>query len=382
MKQIAILGSTGSIGTQTLDVVDQGGFTVVALTAYANVDLLVEQAMKYSPRLVVIMNPALADELEYKLQGQSIQVMAGMDGLIAAATHPDVDMVVNSLVGAVGVRPTWEAIRAGKDIALANKETLVTAGALIVGEAQARGVQILPIDSEHNALFQALHGEDRSKVSRLILTASGGPFRTFTKEQLVDVTPAQALKHPNWAMGGKITIDSATLMNKGLEVIEARWLFGIDYDQIDVVVHPQSIVHSLVEFVDSSILAELGLPDMRVPIQYALHYPVRQKNTLERLDLVKVGQLSFEAPKWEHFPCLCLAIQAGRRGGTLPAVMNAANEVAVYQFLHGEIGFMGIPDLIAQVMEHHEVIDSPDLDTILAADAWARTEAERVVKRC
>lgn len=380
MKRIAILGSTGSIGTQTLDVIDQGGFEVVALTAYSNVKLLAEQALKYSPQLVVIMNPALVDELDYTLQGTGIKVMAGMEGLIEAATHPAVDMVVNSLVGAVGVRPTWEAIRAGKDIALANKETLVTAGALIMREAEARGVQILPIDSEHNALFQALHGEDRSKVSRLIITASGGPFRTFTKEQLVDVTPAQALKHPNWSMGGKITIDSATLMNKGLEVIEARWLFGIDYDQIDVVVHPQSIVHSLVEFVDSSILAELGLPDMRVPIQYALHYPVRQKNTLERLDLVKVGQLTFEAPKWDQFPCLRLAIGAGRRGGTLPAVMNAANEVAVYQFLQGKISFLGIAELIEQVMQNHEVIDTPDLDAILAADAWARTAAERMVK--
>lgn len=382
MKRIAILGSTGSIGTQTLDVVDQGGFQVVALTANSNAKLLAAQALKYSPQSVVMMNPAHLDELDYMLAGSGIEILTGMEGLTAAAAHRDADLVVNSLVGAVGVRPTWEAIRAGKDIALANKETLVTAGALIMEEAAARGVQILPIDSEHNALFQALHGEDRSKVSRLILTASGGPFRTFTQEQLLEVTPAQALKHPNWDMGGKITIDSATLMNKGLEVIEARWLFGIDYDRIDVVVHPQSIVHSLVEFADSSILAELGLPDMRVPIQYALHYPVRQKNTLERLDLAKVGQLTFEAPRWELFPCLSLAIQAGRRGGTLPAVMNAANEVAVYWFLQGKIRFMGIPELIARVMERHEIADSPDLDTILAADAWARAEAERMVKQC
>lgn len=382
MKRLAILGSTGSIGTQTLQVVDECGFEVVALTANSSVDVLAEQALKYRPKLVVVMNPTYQDELNYKLQGTNIKIMTGMEGLLEAATHPDVDMVVNSLVGAVGVRPTWEAIRKRKDIALANKETLVTAGELIMGEAAAYGVQILPVDSEHNALFQALNGEDRKKVSRLILTASGGPFRNYTALELEKVTPAQALKHPNWDMGGKITIDSATLMNKGLEVIEARWLFDMEYDRIDVVVHPESIVHSLVEFQDSSILAEMGVPDMRVPIQYALTYPVRRRNTLERLDLVKVGQLTFEAPKWDLFPCLSLALTAGRRGGTLPAVMNAANEIAVYKFLKAEIGFMEIPAVIKQVMEQHEVIDSPNLNEILAADQWARAETERVVERC
>ena len=382
MKRLTILGSTGSIGTQTLDVVDAYGFQVVALTANSRVDLLAAQALQYRPKLVVVMNPHYKDELEYKLQGTNIKVLTGMEGLLEAATHPEADMVVNALVGAVGVRPTWEAIQSGKDIALANKETLVTAGALIMGEAAARGVAILPVDSEHNALFQALHGEQRQAVNRLILTASGGPFRNYTQEQLLKVTKAQALKHPNWEMGGKITIDSATLMNKGLEVIEARWLFDVDYDHIDVVVHPQSIVHSLVEFHDSSILAELGVPDMRVPIQYALTYPVRMKNTLERLDLVKVGQLTFEAPKWELFPCLNLAISAGRRGGTLPAVMNAANEVAVYKFLADEIGFMQIAEIIKEVMDRHEVITSPGLSEILDADQWARGETERVVERC
>lgn len=380
MKKIAILGSTGSIGTQTLDVVDEHGFEVIALTANSSVETLAEQALKYRPKIVVLMNPTFLDELEYRLQGTNIKVLAGMDGLIEAAAHPDAELVVNSLVGAVGVRPTLEAIRSGKDIALANKETLVTAGELIMGEAEAKGVQILPVDSEHNALFQAMHGEDRKKISRLIVTASGGPFRNFTPEELDQVTPAQALKHPNWDMGGKITIDSATLMNKGLEVIEARWLFDIEYDQIDVVVHPESIVHSLVEYVDSSILAELGVPDMRVPIQYALTYPERFRNRLERLDLVKVGQLNFEEPKRDLFPCLNLAVEAGRRGGTLPAVMNAANEVAVYKFLNEEIRFMEIPELIRKVMERHEVIDSPDLNQILAADEWARAEVERMVE--
>lgn len=382
MKKISILGSTGSIGTQTLDVVDEHGFEVIALTANSRVEILAEQALKYRPKIVVLMNSKFLDELEYRLQGTNIKVLAGMNGLIEAATHPDAELVVNSLVGAVGVRPTLEAIRSGKDIALANKETLVTAGELIMGEAAAKGVQILPVDSEHNALFQAMHGEDRKKISRLIVTASGGPFRNFTQEDLEQVTPMQALKHPNWDMGGKITIDSATLMNKGLEVIEARWLFDIDYDQIDVVVHPESIVHSLVEYVDSSILAELGVPDMRVPIQYALTYPERFENHLERLDLVKVGQLNFEEPKRDLFPCLDLALEAGRRGGTLPAVMNAANEVAVYKFLNEKIRFMEIPELIRKVMDRHEVIDSPDLKQILAADEWARAEVERMVERC
>ncbi|AZR72379.1 1-deoxy-D-xylulose-5-phosphate reductoisomerase [Anoxybacter fermentans] len=380
MKKIAILGSTGSIGTQTLEVVDQGGFEVIALSANSSVIKLATQALKYRPKMVVLMNSAFLDELEYRLKGTDIKVLAGMEGLIEAVTDPDVELIVNALVGAVGIRPTLEGIRAGKQIALANKETLVAAGELVMQEAQRYGIDILPIDSEHNAIFQALAGEDRSKISRLILTASGGPFRNYSREELKKVTPAQALKHPNWDMGGKITIDSATLMNKGLEVIEAHWLFGIDYDRIDVVVHPQSIVHSLVEFVDSSILAELGLPDMRVPIQYALTYPERRKNFLERLDLVKVGELTFEKPKRDLFPCLELAYQAGRRGGTLPAVMNAANEVAVAKFLNEEISFLEIPELIRRVMEKHQVIDSPDLNQILAADQWARAEIERMVE--
>ncbi len=382
MKKIGILGSTGSIGTQTLDVVDECGFEVIALTANSRVDLLAEQALKYHPELVVLMNPDSLDELEYKLKGQNIKVLSGMEGLLQIVNHPEIDLIVNALVGAVGVRPTLEAIRSGKDIALANKETLVTAGELVMAEAAKHEVQILPVDSEHNALFQALQGEEVKWVSRLILTASGGPFRRYTAEDLEQVTPTQALKHPNWDMGGKITIDSATLMNKGLEVIEAHWLFGIDYDHIDVVVHPQSIIHSLVEFHDSSILAELGLPDMRIPIQYALTYPEREKNRLERLDLVKVAQLTFEEPKKELFPCLDLAYRAGRRGGTLPAVMNAANEVAVAKFMQGKITFQEIPDYITRIMNRHQVIDSPDLEEILAADNWARGETERMVEGC
>ena len=382
MKRIAILGSTGSIGTQTLDVVEQGGFEVVALTANSSIDTLAEQALKFDSKFVVIMNPDLVDELKYKLKDSNIEVLQGMEGLIQVATHSDVELVVNSLVGAVGVRPTLEAIGAGKNIALANKETLVTAGELVMSEAEKHRVQILPIDSEHNALFQAMVGEDRKSISRLILTASGGPFRTYSKDDLEGVTREQALDHPNWDMGGKITIDSATLMNKGLEVIEAHWLFGIDYDYIDVVVHPQSVVHSLVEYVDSSVLAELGEPDMRVPIQYALTYPARRTNQLEKLDLVKIGQLTFEEPKRDLFPCLDLAYRAGKRGGTLPAVMNAANEVAVAKFLKEELTFLEIPQLIKKVMDNHKVIDSPDLEQILEADKWARKQAERMMEEC
>ncbi|WP_027338729.1 1-deoxy-D-xylulose-5-phosphate reductoisomerase [Halonatronum saccharophilum] len=379
MKKISILGSTGSIGTQTLEVVEElgGEISVVALTANSSIDLLADQINKFKPKYGVLMNGELINELKYKLKHSETRILSGLDGLIKVATLEEVDMVINSLVGSIGVRPTLEAIRAGNDIGLANKETLVTAGAIVTKEAKKKGVKILPIDSEHNAIFQALRGERDRDVKRIILTASGGPFREWSKDDLKKVTVKEALNHPNWDMGGKITIDSATLMNKGLEVIEARWLFDIDYDRIDVVVHPQSIVHSLVEFNDSSVLAELGLPDMRVPIQYALTYPDRVENSLDSLDLAKVARLTFEEPKRDLFPCLEYAYEAGRIGGTMPAVLNAGNEIAVDMFLNGGIKFLDIPRVISKVMSVHHLVDSPSLDQILEADRWAREQAKR-----
>jgi len=379
MKKIAILGSTGSIGQQTLEVVEEltGQFKVVALTANSSVEILAKQINKFKPKYAVLMNDSLLNELKYKLSYTKTQILTGLEGLIKVATLDEVDLLVNAVVGAIGVKPTLAAIRAGKDIALANKETLVTAGAIVMKEVQENNVKILPIDSEHNAIFQALQGEDRTGVKKIILTASGGPFRTISADKLAEVTVEEALNHPNWDMGGKITIDSATLMNKGLEVIEAKWLFDLDYDQIDVVVHPQSIIHSLVEYKDHSILAELGLPDMKVPIQYALTYPRRNSNNLESLNLAKVGELNFEEPRKDLFPCLNYAYEAGRRGGTMPAVLNAANEIAVSKFLDGKIKFMDIPKLIKRVMSAHEVVDNPTLDQIIEADTWARTEAQK-----
>ncbi|WP_018250148.1 1-deoxy-D-xylulose-5-phosphate reductoisomerase [Orenia marismortui] len=378
MKKITILGSTGSIGKQTLEVIkDLEEIEVLALTANSSVDLLAEQINLFKPKYAVLMNASLINELKYKLNDKKTQILAGLEGLIEVATLDEIDLVVNAVVGAVGVKPTLEAIRAGKDIALANKETLVTAGSIVMREAKENNVKILPVDSEHNAIFQALQGEDENMVKKIILTASGGPFRTFSKNKLTNVTVKEALNHPNWDMGGKITIDSATLMNKGLEVIEAKWLFDLDYDQVDVVVHPQSIIHSLVEYEDHSILAELGLPDMKIPIQYALTYPRRKPNNLESLDLAKIGQLTFEEPKYDLFPCLKYAYQAGEIGGTMPAVLNAANEIAVNKFLKNKIKFVDIPKIIKRVMSAHQVVDNPILEDILEADVWARKQAEK-----
>ncbi|MCK8816493.1 1-deoxy-D-xylulose-5-phosphate reductoisomerase [Natroniella sulfidigena] len=379
MKKISILGSTGSIGKQTLEVIDNltDDFEVLALTANQNVELLTAQVKKYKPQYAVLMNEEAATELKYNLKDLQTEVLVGKSGLIKAATLAEIDLVVNAVVGAVGVKPTLEAIKAGKDIGLANKETLVTAGEIVMREAKQYGVSILPIDSEHNAIFQALQGEEQEQVSRIILTASGGPFREANATDLEEVTVEQALNHPNWDMGGKITIDSATLMNKGLEVIEAKWLFDLDFEQIDVVVHPQSIVHSLVEYQDHSMLAELGLPDMKVPIQYVLTYPKRKENRLESLELAEVGKLTFEEPKRELFPCLDFAYQAGKIGGTMPAVLNAANEIAVAQFLNGELKFIQIPQIIQKVMEAHQSVKNPTLDDILAADSWAREQARK-----
>ncbi|WP_041667677.1 1-deoxy-D-xylulose-5-phosphate reductoisomerase [Acetohalobium arabaticum] len=382
MKTVTILGSTGSIGKQTLEVIRKLDleYELTALTANSNVEVLAAQVREFKPKFAVLMNEEAASELKYKLSDLETKVLTGKEGLIRAATVDQVDLVINSVVGAAGLMPTLEAIEAGKDIGLANKETLVVAGELVMAKAKENGVQILPIDSEHNAVFQALAGEDREVIEKIILTASGGPFRGSTKQELADVTVEEALDHPNWDMGGKITIDSATLMNKGLEVIEARWLFDVEFTDIEVVVHPQSIIHSLVQFKDTSIIAELGLPDMKVPIQYVLTYPQRQENNLERLNLAEVGRLDFEEPDRELFPCLDYAYQAGELGGTMPAVLNAANEVAVARFLAGKLKFIEIPKVIKRVMEQHQIVESPNLTEILAADSWARTQGEKEVE--
>ncbi|SDB98737.1 MULTISPECIES: 1-deoxy-D-xylulose-5-phosphate reductoisomerase [unclassified Candidatus Frackibacter] len=382
MKAIAILGSTGSIGTQTLEVIRnlELDCEIIALTANSNIEKLEAQAREFEPQFAVLMNEEAAKELEYKLSDLKTEVLVGQEGLVEVSTYQKVDLVINSVVGAAGLVPTLEAIKAKKNIGLANKETLVTAGELVMSAAEEYGVQLLPIDSEHNAIFQALKGEKEKAVEKLILTASGGPFRGSTAQNLAEVTVEEALNHPNWDMGGKITIDSATLMNKGLEVIEAKWLFGVDFDDIEVVVHPQSIIHSLVQFRDNSILAELGIPDMKVPIQYVLTYPERVANNWERLDLAEVATLDFEKPDYELFPCLNYAYEAGKRGGTLPAVLNAANEIAVASFLAGDLKFIEIPKLIKRVMNAHQVISQPDLQTILNADKWARAQSQKEVE--
>lgn len=382
MKRITILGSTGSIGTQTLEVIRdlKLDYEIVALTANQNVDKLASQARQFKPQFVVLMDEKAAEELKYRLSDLNTEVLIGEEGLIKVATIERVDLVINSVVGAAGLLPTLKAIRAKKDIGLANKETLVVAGELVMSAAKEKGVDILPIDSEHNAIFQALNGEKQKDIEKIILTASGGPFRGYAKKDLSEVTVEQALDHPNWDMGGKITIDSATLMNKGLEVIEAKWLFNVDFTDIEVVVHPQSIVHSMVRFKDSSIIAELGLPDMKVPIQHVLTYPRRLENQLERLDLTEIGSLEFEEPDRELFPCLNYAYEAGKTGGTLPAVLNAANEVAVTKFLAGKLKFLDIPKLIRKIMEQHQVVENPDLEEILSADSWARVRSQKEVE--
>jgi 1-deoxy-D-xylulose-5-phosphate reductoisomerase len=380
-KKISILGSTGSIGVQTLDVARNLGLQVLALTAYANAELLEKQAREFKPRVISIGDEAAAETLRERLGDLDIQVLSGREGMIQAAVLEEVDTVVTSVVGTVGLLPTVEAIRKGKDIALANKETLVTAGAIVMAEAQKHNVRILPVDSEHSAIYQCLSGNRASSVDRIILTASGGPFRGRKREDLREVTLEQALKHPNWSMGSKITIDSATLMNKGLEVIEAKWLFGLANEQIHVIVHPQSIIHSMVEYVDGSVIAQLGSPDMRLPIQFALTWPKRVSNPFSRLDLLKASSLTFEKPDFEAFPCLRLAFEALQAGGTLPAVMNAANEIAVGAFLNRKIGFLEIADIIESVMAKHSVNIQPCLHDIIELDAWARTAAEEEINR-
>lgn len=378
MQGIAILGSTGSIGTSALAVIARhpDRYRVVALAAGRRVAELAEQVRRFQPELVAVAGPAEALELRQRLGAAAPDILCGDEGLLAVATAPGAAMVLTAVVGILGLRPTLAAIAAGKRILLANKETLVAAGELVMKLARERGVSVLPVDSEHNALFQCLQGENRRGVRRLLLTASGGPFRGRTRAELAHVTPEQALRHPRWVMGPKITVDSATLMNKALEMIEAHWLFGVPMDQIDVLVHPESIVHSLVEYVDGSLLAQLGVTDMKLPIQYALSYPERLEASVPRLDLAALGRLTFAAPDTTTFPSLNYARVAGTMGGTMPAVMNAANEVAVGRFLAGALAFTDIFRTVEAVMNAHRSVDNPGLAEILAADAWARAAAE------
>lgn len=371
MKHISILGSTGSIGTQTLDVVRQNGDVVVeALAAGSNISLLLEQIKEFRPKLVCVFSEEKAKELKETLsKGEyKTEVVAGMDGLLACATIDSAEIVVTAFVGMIGIRPTIEAIKAGKDIALANKETLVTAGHIIMPLAKEHKVSILPVDSEHSAIFQSLQGNAGNRVHKILLTASGGPFRGKTKEELKQVQVEDALKHPNWAMGRKITIDSSTLVNKGLEVIEARWLFDLDADKIQVVVHPQSIIHSMIEYEDGAVIAQLGVPDMKLPIQYALYYPKRKGPTAERLDFYKLKSLEFYPPDTDTFPALTLAYETLRTGGSMPTVYNAANEWAVAAFLERKIAYTDIVRLIQEQMERHEVIVNPCLEEILETE--------------
>lgn len=378
VKRIAVLGSTGSIGRQALDVVlnNKDKLQIVALAAGNNVELLAEQIQKFTPGIVAVASSEDALKLKKLLTDSfNFEVTYGQEGLEEVAAFDECDVVLNAVTGTVGLTPTLKAIEAGKDIAIANKETLVAAGHLVMEAAREKGVNIYPVDSEHSAIWQCIKNDDKS-VSKIILTASGGPFRQMSILEMESVTREMALNHPNWNMGNKITIDSATLMNKGLEVIEARWLFDIDFDHIEVVVHPQSIVHSMVEFVDGSVIAHLGIPDMRIPIQYALSYPERWTNDLPKLKLSKIKQLTFEDPDYEKFPCLKLAYQAGITGGTMPAVLNAANEVAVNRFLNNEIKFTDIYKIVSKVMSKHTAVFNPDLKQILDADKWAREEAK------
>ncbi|MEG6615729.1 1-deoxy-D-xylulose-5-phosphate reductoisomerase [Peptococcaceae bacterium 1198_IL3148] len=382
MKCIAIIGSTGSIGCQALNVAENNpeAVKVVALAAGSNIELLMQQAHQFKPEIISVAHEKDAVKLRSMLSKDIVrEIYFGTEGLIAVATCCLANIVLTAVTGTVGLLPTIRAIEAGKDIALANKETLVAAGGLVMEKVKTHGVNLFPVDSEHSAIWQCLNGEPQKALAKLILTASGGPFRQTPHQQMADITPGMALKHPNWSMGSKITIDSATLMNKGLEVIEARWLFNVDYNDIDVVVHAQSIIHSMVEFVDGSVIAHLGIPDMRIPIQYALSHPDRWPNQLPKLDLIKVSQLTFEEPDMERFPCLKLAFQAGATGGTMPAVMNAANEIAVARFLRKEVGFLDIPVIIRKVMEKHCVIVQPELEDILRADGWARDVAQQLV---
>ena len=372
-KKIAVLGSTGSIGTQTLDIVRANGdLEVEALSAGSNIDLLEQQIREFRPKLAAVYQEEKAVQLRERLRDMDVRVVSGMDGLLELAVMPETEILVTAIVGMIGIRPTIAAIEAGKDIALANKETLVTAGHLIMPLAKEKGVKILPVDSEHSAIFQCLSGEERRSVDKLLITASGGPFRGKKREDLRKVTVEDALRHPNWSMGHKITIDSATLVNKGLEVMEARWLFDVELNDIQVVVQPKSIIHSMVQFRDGAVMAQLGTPDMKLPIQYALYYPDRRYLEGERLDFRTLKEITFEEPDTETFEGLPLAVRASREGGTMPTIFNAANERLVAKFLHREIAFLDIYDGIRGAMEHHQKKENPSLEEILDAEreAW------------
>ncbi|HJA11432.1 MAG TPA: 1-deoxy-D-xylulose-5-phosphate reductoisomerase [Candidatus Mediterraneibacter merdipullorum] len=369
MKKIAVLGSTGSIGTQTLEIVRTNkDIEVTALAAGRNIDLLERQIREFTPKLAAVWEEDLAAELKNRIRDLQVEVASGMEGLLAVAAQEESEMLVTAIVGMIGILPTIEAIRAGKDIALANKETLVTAGHIIMPLAEQYHVSILPVDSEHSAIFQSLQGGQRKALHKILLTASGGPFRGKKREELRDIRVEDALKHPNWAMGRKITIDSSTMVNKGLEVIEAKWLFGVSVDQIQVVVQPQSIIHSMVEYEDGAVIAQLGTPDMKLPIQYALYYPERRYLPGDRLDFGTLAQITFEKPDMETFYGLKLALEAGRKGGSLPTVFNAANERAVALFLDRKIGYLEIPEIIQSCMEAHANISSPTVDEILQTE--------------
>ena len=369
MKKIAILGSTGSIGTQTLEIVRYNrDIQVTALAAGSNIGLLEEQIREFAPKVACVWDEARAAELRVKVADLEVKVVSGMDGLIQAATEPEAEMVVTAVVGMMVIRPPFAAMEAGKDIALANKETLVTAGHIIMPLAKEKNVKILPVDSEHSAIFQSLQGAAGNPVAKILLTASGGPFRGRTRAELADVKVEDALKHPNWSMGHKITIDSSTMVNKGLEVMEARWLFGVEMDQVQVVIQPQSVIHSMVEFADGAVIAQLGTPDMKLPIQYALYYPERRYLPGGRLNFWELSEITFEKPDFENFRGLSLAFEAGTTGGSLPTVFNAANELAVSLFLDRRIGYLTITDMIESAMRYHKTVQNPDVDQILAAE--------------
>ncbi len=373
MKSIAILGSTGSIGTQTLEVVrEQKDIEVTAVAAGSNIELLERQIREFKPGIAAVWEEEKARQLRGKVRDCPVKVYSGMDGLLAAATAKEAETVVAAVVGMIGIRPVMAAIKAGKDIALANKETLVAAGHLIMPLVKEKGVSLLPVDSEHSAIFQSLNGEQRESLEKVILTASGGPFRTWTKAQMETIQPEDALKHPNWKMGSKITIDSATMVNKGLEVMEAKWLFDVELEQIQVLVHPQSVIHSMVQYQDGAVIAQLGVPDMKLPIQYALYYPHRRPMSAKRLDFGMLGQMTFEAPDFERFYGLQLAFEAAKAGGSMPAVYNAANEAAVQKFLNGSLAFLQIPEVISMSMEAHTVIKNPGLEQVMETEAAVR----------
>ncbi len=379
MKKVAILGSTGSIGTQTLEIArTNGDLAITALAAGSNVERLEAQIREFHPSLAAVWAEEKAKELKSRIRDLDVRVVTGMEGLIEVAEQPESGILVTAIVGMIGIRPTIAAMKAGKDIALANKETLVTAGHIIMPLAEECGVRILPVDSEHSAIFQCLHGENRCELHKILLTASGGPFRGKKKEELREVQVEDALKHPNWSMGRKITIDSATLVNKGLEMMEARWLFGVEPQDIKIVVQPKSIIHSMVEFADGAVIAQLGTPDMKLPIQYALYYPQRRYLPGERLDFWKLGQITFEEPDMENFPGLRLAFDAAAAGGSLPTVYNAANERAVALFLDRKIRFLEIPELIESCMEEHKAVKAPSVEEILQTEAEVYERIEQM----